>query len=195
MIGFVDYTSGTTNDFLLPAAASIEHYVEMAQHDSQRWSDTLALSGGALEDTKCSYHYMRYEFTAGGLPVLKGGQFGPWIRIRAPGNSEAIPMKQLAAHTPHKTLGMIKSPYRGHALAFAHIRKKHETHCKVIVRSPLTRRDTWSYYHAIYLQSVCYPFPSCPMPSRQATVLQKQIKQAVLPKYGFNQNTPNAEMS
>ena len=58
MIGFVDDTSGSTNDFLLPKPAPLHHYANLATHDAQRWNDTLQLSRGALEDSKCSYHFM-----------------------------------------------------------------------------------------------------------------------------------------
>ena len=48
MIGFVDDTSGSTNDFLLPKPAPLTHYANLTIHDAQRWNDTLQLSGGAL---------------------------------------------------------------------------------------------------------------------------------------------------
>ena len=75
MIGFVDDTSGSTNNFLLPEPAPLTHYANLTIHDAQRWNDTLQLSGGVLEDSKCSYHFMYYEFTRNGHPVLKGGTF------------------------------------------------------------------------------------------------------------------------
>ena len=81
MIGFVDDTSGSTNDFLLPEQAPLTHYANLTIHDAQWWKNTLQLSGGALEDSKCSYHFMYYEFTRNGHPVLKGGTFEPVISI------------------------------------------------------------------------------------------------------------------
>ena len=81
MIGFVDDTSGSTNDFLLPEPAPLTHYANLAIHDAQQWNDTLQLSGGVLEDSKCSYHFMYYEFTRNGHPGLKGGTFEPVISI------------------------------------------------------------------------------------------------------------------
>jgi hypothetical protein len=79
MIGFVDDTSGSVNDFNLPEALPPSHYAELATQDAQRWSDILQLTGGALEDTKCSYHFLYYDFTITGLPVLRGGKFDPKI--------------------------------------------------------------------------------------------------------------------
>ena len=66
MIGFVDDTSSSTNDSLLPEPAPLHHYAHLATHDAQRWNNTLQLSGGVLKDSKCSYHFMYYEFTRKG---------------------------------------------------------------------------------------------------------------------------------
>ena len=52
--------------------------------------------------------------------------------------------------------------------------------------------DAWAYYHAIYLLSIVYPFPSGSLQRDQCQYLQKQVKQAILPKCGYNRNTPNA---
>ena len=35
MIGFVDDTSGSTNDFLLPEPAPLHHYAKLATHNAQ----------------------------------------------------------------------------------------------------------------------------------------------------------------
>ena len=109
MIGFVDDTSGSTNDFLLPKPAPLHHYASFATHDAQQWNDTLQLSGGALEDSKCSYHFMYYEFTRKGRPVLKGRTFDPAILICFNDNTIPTPLKQLSAYTSHKTLGVYKN--------------------------------------------------------------------------------------
>ena len=93
MIGFVDDTSSSTNDFLLPGPAPLHHYTNLATHDAQQWNDTLQLSGGALEDSKCSYLFMYYEFTRNGQPVLKGRTFKPAISIRFNDNTTPTPQK------------------------------------------------------------------------------------------------------
>ena len=43
MIGFVDDTSGSTNNFLLPEPAPLTHYANLTNHDAQQWKDTLQL--------------------------------------------------------------------------------------------------------------------------------------------------------
>ena len=110
MIGFVDDTSGSTNDFLLPKPAPLHHYTNLATQDAQWWNDTLQLSGGVLEDSKCSNHFMYYEFTRNGQPVLKGRTFEPAILIHFNDNTTPTPLKQLSAYTSDKTLRVYKSP-------------------------------------------------------------------------------------
>ena len=160
MICFVDDTSSSTNDFLLPDPAPLTHYANLAIHDAQRWNDTLQLSGGALKDSKCSYHFMYYEFTRNGHQVLKGGTFEPVILIRFNNNNTPTPLKQLSAYTTHKTLGMYKIPDGNSTATFRVLKEKNATHTKTVSHSPLTHTNAWAYYHAIYLPSIMYPFPS-----------------------------------
>ena len=62
----------------------------------------------------------------------------------------------------------------------------------LLSHSPLTHIDAWAYYHAIYLPSIVYPFPSGSLHRTQCQHLQKQVKQVILPKCSYNRNTPNA---
>ena len=158
MISFVDDTSGSTKDFLRPEPAPLHHYASLATHDAQLWNDTLQLSGGALEDSKCSYHFMYYEFSRKGHPVLKDGTFDPAISIRFNDNTIPTPLKQLSVYTSHKTLGVYKNPNGNTTAAFQVLKEKNTTHMKTASCSPLTHNDAWAYYHAIYLPSIVYPF-------------------------------------
>ena len=183
MIGFVDDTSGSTNDFLLPEPAPQHHYAKLATHDAQQWNDIVQLSGGALEDSKCTYHFMYYEFTRNGQPVLKGVTFDPAIAIHFNNNNNTpTSLKQLSAYTSHKILGVYKNPNGNPTNAI---------HTKTASRSPLTHTDAWANYHAIYLPSIEYPLLSGSLQRDQCQHLQKQVKQAILPKCGYNRNTPN----
>ena len=91
MIGFVDDTSGSINDFKLKAPKEPKHYTDLATYDAQRWNDTLKLTGGALEDTKCSYHFLYHDFTLSGLPTFRSGKFDPKICIHFNANNTKTP--------------------------------------------------------------------------------------------------------
>jgi hypothetical protein len=191
LIGFVDDKSGSSNDFLRQTAAPPSHYLALATHDAQVWNDLLQLSGGALEDTKCSYHVVYYDFTVTGLPVLRSN-IEPAIQIRFNDATVPSPLEYKSPFTAHKTLGTHKSPAGNQKAAFRVKKKKNDHHAKIIARSPFDRVDTWTYYHAIYLPSLCYSFPSGHLTVSQCEQLQSTVKSVVLPKYGFNRSTPNA---
>ena len=135
---------------------------------------------------------MYYEFTHNGQPVLKSGTFDPAISIRFNNNITPTSLKQLSAYTSHKMLGVYKNPDGNTTAAFRVLKEKNGIHTKTASHSPLTHMDAWAYYHAIYLLSIVYPFPSGSLQRDQCQYLQKQVKQAILPKCGYNRNTPNA---
>lgn len=87
MIGFVDDTSGSVNDFYLSDTAHPSHYIQLATTAAQNWHNILTLSGGALQEKKCSYHFMYYQFTPAGLPILQGGLIDPVITIQSGHNT------------------------------------------------------------------------------------------------------------
>ena len=192
MIGFVDDTSGSVNDFRRPTSATPDHYINKAQQDAQRWNDVLCLSGGALNPQKCSYHFMYYDFNIDGLPLLQAGSFGPTITISFNDGTQSSSLSQLSAFKSHKTLGVQKSPYSTNKGLYLALAKRNNSHTKTMARSPFSRTDAWAYYHAIYLPSMSYPFPSSTISDSFCTALQRQFKKAFLPKYGFNRTMPNA---
>ena len=66
------------------------------------------------------------------------------------------------------------------------LQKKNQRLSAIAARSPLDRQDAWSFYHAIYIPSITYSFPSGTMNEARCHQLQRQIKSSILPKYGFN---------
>ena len=192
MIGFVDDTSGSTNDFLAPTQLPLNHYAQLATSDAQRWNDVLHLTGGSLNTQKCSYHFVTYNFTISGLPIPKAGIFDPIISIKFNTDTQVSNLKQLSSMTTHKYLGVFKAPGGKETKGDQILQNKNTVHAKTVAKSPFNRTDTWSYYHAIYLPSMTYTFPSTHHTTSTLTEMEKEIKKAVLPKYGFNRNTPNA---
>ena len=173
MIGFVDDTSSSSNDFLHPTQQPLSHYVSHATHDAQRWNDVLNLSAGALNDQKCSYHFITYEFAINGLPTPKSGTFDPKICINFNNLPTKTPLKQLSAFTSHKTLGVRKAPAGKEQDATDAADKSNRKHARTVAISPFDRQDTWSYYHAIYLPSITYSFPSSSLPTKQCIKMQQ----------------------
>ena len=192
MVGFVDDTRGSVNDFHLPTPAPLEHYIDRATSDARRWNSILGLSGGALNNRKCSYHFLHYTFTMDGLATPTAGSFGPSITIQFTPSEQPQALRQLSAFASHKTLGVQKAPASTNKSLYEALQKKNRAHAQVMARSPFTKRDAWAYYHSIYLPSITYPFPSSTISNENCDKLKRLFKSAFLPKYGYNRNMPNA---
>jgi hypothetical protein len=78
MMGFVDDNNCNVN-----CRPDQEHNLCIwAAPDAQLWNDILWSSGGALENSKCSYWYLKTEFTPTGILMFMAGSFGSPITIR-----------------------------------------------------------------------------------------------------------------
>ena len=110
MIGFMDDTSGSTNDFLQCDQLPLDHYLKIAEEDAQRWNDVLHISGASLNKTKCSYHFLHYKFTLIIITFARGCIIDPVLSIKYNSNKSSSRLKLLSNCEPHKNLGMWKAP-------------------------------------------------------------------------------------
>ena len=69
IVGFVDDTRNSTNDFTNNEVTTAT-LIEYATQDSQLWHDLLAVCNQSLELPKCGYHAIQYEFLPTGEPQL-----------------------------------------------------------------------------------------------------------------------------
>lgn len=157
---------------------------------AQNWHDILSLSGRSLQERKCSYHFLYFQFTPAGLPVLQGGLNDPIITIT---NNNKTPqqIKQLSSYTPHKTLGAYKSPCGPSTLRLKHLTTKNVSHTVLLQALPFISAEARLYYTTIYPPSITYPFPSMSLKKTDTNRLQHTFKSSILPKLGFNHHTPN----
>ena len=190
MVGFVDDTSGSVNQFSQNTPPSPYKLVELMQSDAQLWSDLLHTSGGALELSKCSYHIMFYDFTSSGAPVLRGGQIGPTIQVQSGDRSSSDAFSALSAYTSHKTLGVHKEPSGSQLSAKRAISANSDKKSSIVARSPLDRHESWTFYHSIYLPSITYPLPVGNISEKDFAKIESRATRRILPKCGYNRNTP-----
>ena len=100
MGGYVDDAGCNTNS----RPEDENTLVARATHDAQLWNDILWSSGGALEHSKCSYHYLKTDFTPMGRPFFRGGKFGGPIIIQDASENKTT-LNHISAYMPSKTLG------------------------------------------------------------------------------------------
>jgi hypothetical protein len=148
---------------------------------------------GALELAKSKYHTISYLFTPSGAPVLQGGQVGSDLCVTSGDRSSTMKFQYLSAHTAHKTLGCYKKePAGNHGAAAKHLLDNINHRARQLATSPLDRKESWTYYQAVYLPSVSYSLPIGHLSPALLTKIQASAIRTFLPKCGYNRNIPRA---
>lgn len=70
--------------------------------------------------------------------------------------------------------------------------QKNLDNAKVAAHSSINKIEAWTFYHAMYIPSITYPLPLSNLTNAQCECLDREMKQAILPRCGYNRNTPNA---
>jgi hypothetical protein len=152
MVGFVDDSTSTVNDFH-NNAATVDSLLARLQIDAQLWNDLLWCSGGMLELPKCSYHFLIFDFDESGTPIPRAGTVGPPLEVISPqGHTITIPYKTI--HNTHKTLGHYQAPAGKGQTQLKKLAAKQSTLSQYLASSPATRSQATIYYHTIYLPSI-----------------------------------------
>ena len=110
MVGFVDDSTGTCNDFQPQNQVSLDELFRRMEADAQLWSDLLYSTGGRLELQKCSFHLLHFEFLPNGRPVPVPAQYNNRIHIYEADTKSRIPIPSKRSFETHKTLGHHKAP-------------------------------------------------------------------------------------
>ena len=192
MIGFVDDSSGQVNLFHLDAQPTESTLLPMMQHDAQLWKNLLHSSGGDLNLSKCSYHYHRFAFTADGHPVHQGPSDSLRIRLVQADNVTIEDITQLSSYDPHETLGHWKSPAGNGKEQRATLQKKSDAFATTLAKSPMERRDGWTFYTAMHIPSIGYTLGQSHHSQQQLRKIQKRAMQWIKPRSGYNRCTPDA---
>lgn len=159
MIGFVDNSTGQTNDFASNSQPTPEHLLALLRHDAQLWNDLLYTSGGALELPKCSYQYLHWIFTHKGAPILQPGRIGSELILKSGDRSSSVKIPFLSAHKAHTTKRLATGKIRPATKQNNSMSSKQKSDAAsvFIQSSPLDRAEAWTYYFAIYLPSIGFP--------------------------------------
>jgi hypothetical protein len=197
-VGFVDDTTEAINDFTNDSA-NPSLMVVKATNDAQRWTDLLAITGGALEIPKCKFHLASYKFAASGAPVLdpltdaiSGGC--PKINIQPRfGESESQSLEYLQQSTSRRTLGCYKCPSGNFKTGPQAIRKNAIEKSQIVLNSHLDTRATHTYYFAVLFPSLSYSLlPISHYSSKCLGDVDKKIAAPFMNKLGYSRSTLRA---
>ncbi len=185
MIGFVDDSTSSVNDFFSNTQPDPEVLVGMMREDAQLWNDLLWSSGGAVELPKCSYHYLHYNFTPNGSPILRPGRIGPNLVIQTGDRKGEQVIPPMSAYKAHKTLGHYKSPAGGEVKQIEILRKQSDLLALQAETANMTRREAWTFYFAIYIPSIGYLLPLCHFSKPELDWLHHKVKSEMIARCGF----------
>ena len=185
LVGFVDDVRNSTNLFDQDNA-SLEQLVQAATKDSQLWHDLLVVCYQALELSKCGFHAMAYEFDPTGRPILLDK---PDTSIAITDtHGRALPITQWSNSTAAKYLGHRKS-ISNQQPQYDELMSKCNDFARIIGCSHFTRRETHTFYWAIYKLSVGYVLPTCHFSEKQLKQIQNKAHRTMTSHCGYNRNT------
>ena len=191
MIGFVDDCSQRVNRFNDHPQPSNEKLVQIMQQEAQLWNDLLWTSGGALEQTKCSYHLIHTEWNAKGLPYLSATTTAPPLILKKP-NGQETKVTQLSNYQAHRTLGCYIEPAMTMHTQTKVLRSKNDQFAKLLQTNYFSRTETWTLYSSVYIPSMTYPFPNIILKETFADKLDQTFMPLLVSHCGYNQKMAKA---
>jgi hypothetical protein len=191
---FIDDASNATGKFLewLHAPPQANELCDMIQHDAQTWERLLWTSGGLLNLTKCLYYLSYWQFDLEGRARLTPKTELPQLHLTSGDDMTLVPVAQHNFNEPHKYLGNLMAPNLTMHSALAQLQSTSNTFAKSMATCPLTKRDAWIAYFAIYIPGMTYTLPVAAHAANKLRKLQGPALRAVLNKIGFNRNTARA---
>jgi endonuclease/exonuclease/phosphatase family metal-dependent hydrolase len=183
MSGFVDDNKCNINS----RPEQEDSLCERAQHDAQLWNDILWGSGGALEHSKCSYKYLKTEFTSTGIPYFRGGSFGTPIQIKD-NTGHATAIEHTSAYQAYKTLGTYQAATRRQKIQFQMLQKKAVSLLRCLALSTCSPHAAWLYYSSIFMKSIGYPLSVSRLTKSQLTKLQGPMTALTLNRLGYSKS-------
>jgi hypothetical protein len=186
MIGFVDDCTQRVNNFQAHIQPDTKALLTMMTHDAQLWNDLLWSSGGALEQTKCSFHLIQSDWNQDGHPFLKGGQYSPPITLHD--GMKINQVRQKSNYESHRTLGCYINPSHSQQQCYTTIQAKNTQFAQLLEMNYFTRSEAWIFYTSFYLPSLTYSLPMTPLTMQQCITLNARICRVLLPKCGYNRN-------
>ena len=190
MIGFVDDCTQRVNCFDQDDQPSTELLIQMMTREAQLWNEILWASGGAIEQSKCSFHLIQSDWNEDGHPFLRGGVYSPPIRLIDGTKTNSIFQK--SNYDSHKTLGCQVNPAYTNHRACQVITSKNHKFAQLLETNYFSRQEAWIYYTSFYLPSITYPLPMTPLTIQQCVDLNSRVLRVLLPKCGYNRNMSTA---
>jgi endonuclease/exonuclease/phosphatase family metal-dependent hydrolase len=184
---FIDDASNFVNTFLrwLHAPAAQDDVTDLLQKDAQTWERLLHTSGGKLRPDKCLYYILSWMFDDEGRATLAFPDEELQLTLSTGTSTATHPIRHFPHHKAHKTLGVYLSTDFQTTTALQHLRTKVLHYSTRLLKSNLSRHETWLGYFACFLPKVCYGLSVMTHAHKQLSLLQRPAVSATLVKLGF----------
>jgi hypothetical protein len=192
MIGFVDDSTGSFNDFRPNTQDNLPEMFRRMSHDAQLWNDLLHCSGGKLELSKCSFHVLHFEFDPSGKPRPTLDRHDDKIFVQDSETKANIAIAAKRVFDTHKTLGHNKSPQTNTRVILQEIQQKANRLAMLIAMSPITRQGAQLAYHTVFIPSIKYSLPQSFYTQQELQNAQASSINTILAKCGYNRRTARA---
>jgi hypothetical protein len=192
---FIGNASNAKNSFLpwLPQPPNNSLVVTMLQHDAQRWERLLWSSGGLLNLQKCLFYIMSWDFDDKGRPSLKKQSAHPHpLQLTSGDSPELQSVTQYDSAEAHRYLGDWISCSLQMLTALSVLQANASNYARRVLTSPLSKRDAWIAYYAIFIPSITYTFLVTHHSDKRLCKLQSASTRSTRSKIGYNRNTPYA---
>lgn len=153
MVGFVDDSTGSGNDFQPQVQESLPTMITRMQSDAQLWNNLLYTTGGKLELSKCSFHLLHFEYLPSGRPIPVLDKYVNAIHIIDSETKESIPITSKRSFELHKTLGHYKAPVATKPNV-TNLQSKANRLSTLIAASPLSRSGARLAYISVFVPSI-----------------------------------------
>jgi hypothetical protein len=165
---------------------------DLLQHDAQTRERLLWTSGGLLNLTKCLYYVSVWRFDDEGRASLTPKTLLPQLTLTSGDSPTRNSVRQFNYSVTHEYLGNHMAPSLQMTTAYHKLLLKSQQFARRLASSPLSKRDAWIAYFAVYLPSMTYTLTLTAHSPKKLRKVQSSAICATLNKLGFNRNTPRA---
>jgi hypothetical protein len=165
---------------------------KLLRHDAQTWERLLRTSGGLINLTKCLFYVSFWRFDSEGRASLIPKNELPPLLLSSGSSPSHVPVIQYNSDQAHKYLGNHMAPNFQMKTAYSHLLVSSNHFARRLAASPISRRDAWIAYFAVYIPAMIYTFPVTTHIAKSLRTLQSKALRSTLNKLGFNCNTPLA---
>jgi hypothetical protein len=192
MVGFVDDSTGTCNDFRPQDEVPVQELLSRMEQDAQLWNNLLYCTGGKLELPKCSFHVLTFQFRPNGTPRPAIESYDNCIHILDSETSDSVQIPSKRSFEPHKTLGHYKAPYSKQTTELRNLKMRANRIALLLCMSPITRNGAVLAYYSVYLPSIQYVLPQSFFSKKDLDTAQATSMSRIIAKCGYNRHTARA---